>query len=92
MMKYQCTLRYPGTILHPSRGRIDLSLLSQKDLKELHEAGCDYIELVPGSPPCEKDLEAKATPKRQKAKAGNSNKKNSTPKPPLEPQPEESPE
>jgi hypothetical protein len=91
-MTYKCTLKYPGTILHVKRGRIDLCLLSQAELKELHETGCAYIDLVPGNPPCEKPLEAKATPKRQPDKAGNSKKKYITPKPPPEPQPEESPE
>ena len=70
--------------MHPSRGRIDLCLLSQKELKELHEAGCAYVDLVSGDPPCEKDLSATATPKKvnDKPTAGKNKKINNEPPPP----------
>jgi hypothetical protein len=62
-MVYKPTLSFPGTILHPKRGRIDLCKLSQKDLEALHTEGCVYIALEPGEPPCEEDIVVKETPK-----------------------------
>lgn len=91
-MTYRCTLKFPGTILHPKRGRIDLCKLSQKELKEFYEAGSAYIELVPGDPPCEKELEVSATPKKEVAKPNKPAKKSVKKETPPSTQPEESPE
>lgn len=91
-MTYKCTLKFPGTILHPKRGRIDLCKLSQKELKEFYDAGSAYVELIPGTPPCEKELEANATPKKETTRPVKSGKKVVKQEPPSSSQPEESPE
>jgi hypothetical protein len=61
-MVYSTTLVYPGTIRHLKRGRIDLCKLSQKELKELYDGGCAYVQATEGKPPVEKDIVVEQTP------------------------------
>ncbi len=68
-MKYQVkSLAFPGSILHPTRGRIDLHKLNQKKLRELYDEGSTYVALIPGDPPNEQPIVVKSTPKNTRKK------------------------
>lgn len=56
-------LRFPGTILHPKRGKIFLHKSSQKVLKELYDEGYPYVEAIEGKPIVEKEIKIGITPK-----------------------------
>lgn len=62
-MLFKTTLAFPGTILNLKRGRIDLSLLGQQELLELHREGCPYvIPVLVGSPsPSASEAQGKPT-------------------------------
>lgn len=63
-MKYVVkNLAFPGSILHPKKGRIDLCKLNQGKLRELYNEGSNYVALVPGDPPNEQSIMVKETPK-----------------------------
>ncbi len=80
-MKYVVkNLAFPGSILHPKKGRIELYKLNQGKLRDLYNEGSKYVALVPGDPPNEQDIEVKSTPtagkkpvagKKQKASKKN---------------------
>lgn len=65
-MIYKSKLQHPGTISHPKRGEINLCLLDQKTLKELHDEGCPYIDMQPGEPPYQGPIEVAETPQRKR--------------------------
>ncbi len=89
-MKYQVKgLAFPGSVLHPIRGRIDLFKLNQKKLKELHNEGMRYVTLIPGDPPNEQAIEVKKIPttfkKATTSSPGRAKKKKNTTAPTINP-------
>lgn len=68
-MKYIVSgLVFPGTILHPKKGKIDLYKADQKTLEEIFLEGSQYIIKSPGDPPDEKPIEVKRIPKAREKK------------------------
>ena len=72
-MLYQVKiLRFPGTILHPKFGRINLYTAKQSILKELYDSGYPYVEKIEDRTFSEKEIKVVKPPvpkNRNKKKA-----------------------